>query len=202
MTTATPADATSDYATALRRELAVLPRRSAREILRDVEEHVAFGDGHQVAESLGAPSAIVRSALDDQATRRGRPIRPSLSLPSKSLQLAVAVIAAPFILLALLTFPGVGSVDHLIGAAGWVLIALPPLLVRWPAWWSTSVACVSVHVAFVVVALTVSSAGRNVTAAGTAFLLTPPIAVAHVAALVLALVALLRAPHVLREGRR
>lgn len=201
MTTATMTDAQRDYAADLRRELAVLPRRSARDIRTGIEEHI-LDDGHVDVASFGVPSAIARSALDEQATHRGRAIRPSLRLPSKSLQLAVAVIAAPFVLFALLAFPNAGSVDSLIGAILWVVIALPPLLVRWPTWWSTSIACAFAHVAYVVVALVVSMAGRNVTAAGTAFLMTPTIAIAHFAALVLALVALLRAPKVLRVGRR
>jgi hypothetical protein len=201
MMTATMTDAQRDYAADLRRELAVLPRRSARDIRNGLDEHI-LDEGHVDVASFGAPSAIARSALDEQEIRQGRPIRPSLSLPSKALQLAVAVIAAPFVLFALLTFPNAGSVDSLIGAIIWVVIALPPLLVRWPAWWSTSIACAFAHVAYVIVALVVSMVGRNVTAAGTAFLMTPPIAIAHFAALVLALVALLRAPKVLRAGRR
>ncbi|OUE17854.1 hypothetical protein BFL34_03105 [Clavibacter michiganensis] len=202
MTTTAITATQRDYAAGLRRELAVLPRRSARDIIEGIEEHIALDDGLPAVESLGAPSVIARAALEEQETRRGRSIRPSLSLPSKSLQLAVAVISAPFILFAFLTFPDAGSVDHLIGAIIWVLLALPPLLVRWPAWWSTSIACAFAHVAYVVAALVVSMAGGNVTAAGIALLMTPPVAIAHFVALVLALVALLYAPKVLRVGRR
>ncbi|MFC3295115.1 hypothetical protein [Clavibacter michiganensis] len=43
---------------------------------------------------------------------------------------------------------------------------------------------------------------KGVLESGTAFLMTPPVAIAHFVALVLALVALLRAPKVLRVGRR
>ncbi|KDP91517.1 MULTISPECIES: hypothetical protein [Clavibacter] len=202
MTTAIITAAQGDYAADLRRELAVLPRRSARDILDGIEEHMALDEGHFAVESLGAPSAIARSALDEQTMRRGRAIRPSLSLPSKSLQLAVAVIAAPFTVFALLAFTNAGSIGFLISAAIWVLIAVPPLLVRWPAWWAASIVCVFVHVAYSVGALVVTMAGPSVTAAGTAFLVTGPVAVAHFAGIVLALVALLRAPRVLRTGRR
>ncbi|PPI34887.1 MULTISPECIES: hypothetical protein [unclassified Rathayibacter] len=197
MTTHTTDTTGRGYTARLRRELAVLPRRSRRELLEDASEH-AVGDESELARSFGDPVEIARAALDQHDARTGRPMRPSLLLPSKLLQLGAAVLTGPFAAIALLDLLLNGTALGLPRLALWALIALPPLLARWTTWWRVSLACAALHACYLAVAAVVTLGGGNVPAPAVALLLSAPVALAQLLALGLSAVALLRAPRVLR----
>lgn len=191
------------YAAELRRELAVLPLRSRRRLLQDASEHAAdTADEQEFADSFGDPAMIVRTALEQHDTDARRPSRPSLLMPSKLLQLGAAVLASPLAVIAVIDFFASGfasdSVSGLLRIALWALIALPPLLARWATWWRASLLCTGLQACYLAIALVIFLGGWNVPAAGIVFLLNGPLAAIQSLVFALSIVALIRAPHVLR----
>ncbi|ROP57468.1 MULTISPECIES: hypothetical protein [unclassified Rathayibacter] len=186
------------YDAQLRRELAVLPRRSQRGLLQDAAEHAAgAGDEEGFVESFGDPAVIARTAIEEHDLDARRPLRPSLLLQSKLLQLVAAVVASPFVAIALIAVLVDGSVFGLPSVALWALVTLPPLLARWTAWWRTSVVCTILHACFLAVGLVILVGGMPVPMAGVVFLMSGPLLGAHCLSLALSVLALLRAPRVL-----
>lgn len=197
--THTPDATRHDYTVQLRRELAVLPRRSRRGLLQDASEHAASaGDEPGFANSFGDPAVIARAALEQHDIDARRVARPSPLMPSKLLQVGAAVLSSPFAAVALIDLLATGSTFGLPTIALWALIALPPLLARWTMWWRISLACTILYACSLAVASVVTLGGFNVPSAMTVFILNGPLAATHILALTLSVVALLRAPQVLR----
>src|SRR5680860_780061 len=93
-----------DYVQDLNRELAMLPPALRDDIFRDVKEHLedARDDPRPFRESIGAPSDIARSGLEQNDLTTGKVGRPPASLVSKRLQLITAAIYTPLTVLAVL----------------------------------------------------------------------------------------------------
>ncbi|KQQ03411.1 MULTISPECIES: hypothetical protein [unclassified Rathayibacter] len=195
-TTHTPDATRQSYTARLRRELAVLPRRSRRDLLEHAAEHAA--DEPESTSSFGDPVAIARAALEQHDVGSRRPLRLSPLLPSKLLQIGAAVVTSPFALVALIDLLTTGSTLGLPRMALWMLIALPPLLARWTRWWRVSLVCTILQTCYLAAALVVTLGGGSVPSAGVVLLVTGPLAVAQVLALTLSVIALVRAPSVLR----
>lgn len=202
-TTHAPGKAGRAYEAELHRELAVLPRRSRRGLLQDASEHAAgTADEQEFADSFGDPAVIARTALEQHDADARRPLRPSLLMPSKLLQLGAAVLASPLAVMAVIDFfiSGFASdpIFGLLKIALWALIALPPLLARWTTWWKSSLLCASVQACYLTIAFIVVIGGWNVPAAGVVFLVNGPLAALYGLAFALCIVALIRAPKVLQ----
>ncbi|ROP50148.1 hypothetical protein EDF44_1557 [Rathayibacter sp. PhB185] len=210
MTTTQAPQTRRPYQAQLRRELAVLPRRSRRSLLQEASEHAAdtadTADHPGIDSSFGDPVMIARTALEQQDTNARHPSRPSPLMPSKLLQLVAAVLASPLAVIAVIDLLARdSSVDSfsdsgpdLVRILLWALLALPPLFARWTTWWRASVACTTLYACYLTIALIVFLGGWNVPSAGIVFLISGPLAISHALALALSLIALFRAPRALR----
>ncbi|MDO9394919.1 MAG: hypothetical protein Q7T71_00075 [Herbiconiux sp.] len=194
----------AQYLGRLRRELAVLPRAHRESTLRDLADHLEdAGDGRRLLVSeVGSPADIARAGLESLDAAAGRSVRPSAGMPSKRLQVAASIIyGMPLLLLVSIGLGGARWMA-LLQLVPLVLIALPPLLSTWRAWWRVSLTCTAGFALFLLVSVVVSAGAFPVSALGTIFLVSPGSVAIRGLALLLMVIALVRAPVVLRPHRR
>ncbi|MFB2586717.1 HAAS signaling domain-containing protein [Herbiconiux liukaitaii] len=192
----------AQYLQRLRRELSVLPRHHRESTLRDVSDHLddAAADLRPLASEVGTQADIAHAGLEGLDAAAGRSVRPSLGMLSKRLQVVASMIyAVP--LLAGFIGPGGPSQLALLQLAPLLLIALPPLLSTWRLWWRISLTCTTLFGLLLVASVIVSVNPSGVPFLGTIFLVSWASVAIRGVALLLMVIALVRAPAVLRRRR-
>ncbi|MEL0625710.1 hypothetical protein V6245_01995 [Salinibacterium amurskyense] len=203
-----------DYLKVLNAELAVLPPALREDIFRDVNEHLedAQDDPRPFSESIGAPSDIARSGLEQSDLTAGKVARPPASLLSKRLQLITAAIYTPLTIVALLGLTQIVPVGFrfsiLLQFIPLFVLIIPQLFARWTSWWLISLFCTALYVSYFIAAFSLVTvffaAGWPIPfpAFVIPFLIGwQTLLVIHAPALALLVTALVRAPAVLRAGR-
>lgn len=188
------------YLGRLRRELSVLPRAHRESTLSDLADHLedAGEDERLLVSQVGTPADIARVGLESLDTAAGRSVRPSVGMTSKRLQVVALIIYGLPILFGVVGLGGSSSLA-LLQLAPLILIALPPLLSTWRLWWVVSLTCTTIFGLFLVVSVVVSTTGSSVDAHGTVFLVSWASVAIRSLALALMVIALVRAPVVLRR---
>ncbi|MCU1407374.1 MAG: hypothetical protein JWQ43_3677 [Glaciihabitans sp.] len=198
------ADEKHTYLAQLRHELSVLPPESRDDILRDVGDHLedTRDDARPMSETVGTPREIALAALEERKIKVGRPVPPHHTMLSKRLQLVVAALAVLANVVFAVRIGGwfpFGYAGGLLQFVPVLLVAIPPLLVRWTRWWTVSLLCTIVYAAYLLAALLCVTVYLAAPLLAIHFLASWPILLLTQGPLLaLLIIALVRAPGILR----